>query len=374
MRVAVDITTLHDARTGVGAVLHALLPRLADRPGLELVGYSVSWRGRNRVTDLVGHRFEVSRRPMVARALRAAWRRSDLPPIEWFTGPVDVVFGPNFVVPPSRRGARVALVHDLTAWRFPELCTADTLQYPGLVDKAVRGGAHVITPSQAVADEVVATVGAPPSRVHPVHWAPTAGPAGDPAAGRARAGGERYVLALGTIEPRKDHVGLVRAFDRLGDDDGDIRLVVAGPDGWGAEALQAALDAARHRDRIARLGWVDDAARADLLAGAAAFAYPSVYEGFGLPPLEAMAVGAPVVATSVPALVEVLGDAALLVPPGDLEQLAAALRTAVTDAGERRRLVAAGRERAAGFSWDRAADGVVAALRAALDEHRSSSS
>lgn len=366
MRVAVDVTALHDARTGVGVVTAELLARLAARDDLELIGYSVSWRGRHALADLVDPAVEVATRPMAARPLRAAWRLGDRPAIERFTGPVDVVFGPNFVVPPSRRAARVALVHDLTAWRFPELCTRDTLQYPALVQRAVRGGAHVVTPTRAVADEVLAVVGARPERVHPVHWAPTPSPDGDAAAGQRRAGGDRYVLALGTIEPRKDHVTLVRAFDLAADDDPSLVLVVAGPDGWGAEAFDAALADARHRDRVRRLGWVDDATRADLLAGAAAFAYPSRYEGFGLPPLEAMAAGTPVVATAVPALQEVLGDAAVLVAPGDEVALAHGLRRAF---GERREeLVAAGRARAASFSWERAADGVVEALRAAVSD------
>jgi glycosyltransferase involved in cell wall biosynthesis len=365
MRVAVDITALHDARTGVGVVTHELLVRLAARPALDVVGYSVSWRGRRAARDLVPG-LAVVDRPMAARPLRAAWRRTDHPAIERFTGAVDVVFGPNFVVPPTRGAARVALVHDLTAWRFPELCTADTLQYPALVQRAVAGGAHVVTPTRAVADEVIETTGAPAARVHPVHWAPTASPAGDPAGGHRRAGGERYVLALGTIEPRKDHVTLVRAFDRAADDEGDLRLVVAGPDGWGVEAFDAALGEARHRDRVRRLGWIDDEARADLLAGAAAFAYPSRYEGFGLPPLEAMAAGTPVVATAVPALEEVLGDAAVLVAPGDDEALAAGLRRAIGP--DRHALAVAGRARAATFSWDRAADEVVEALGQAVSE------
>jgi glycosyltransferase involved in cell wall biosynthesis len=366
MRVAIDITSLHDARTGVGVVTDELLTRLAARSDLDLIGYSVSWRGRHAAVDLVDPAVAVATRPMAARPLRALWRLGDHPAIERFTGPVDVVFGPNFVVPPARRAARVSLVHDLTAWRFPELCTRDTLQYPGLVGRAVAGGAHVVTPTRAVAEEVRSVLGAPAERVHPVHWAPTPSPVGDPAAGRQRAGGDRYLLALGTIEPRKDHVSLVRAFDLAADDDPSLVLVVAGPDGWGAEAFGAALAAARHRDRVRRLGWVDDETRADLLAGAAAFAYASRYEGFGLPPIEAMAAGTPVVATAVPALQEVLGDAAVLVPPGDDRALADGMRRAIGD--DRGALVAAGRARAATFSWERAADGVVDALRAAVSD------
>lgn len=369
MRVAIDITALHDARTGVGVVTSELLARL---PALdvEVVGFSVSWSGRRAVAGLVPPGVRVATRPMAARPLRAAWRRVDLPPIEWFTGPVDAVLGTNFVVPPARRAARIALVHDLTAWLFPELCTADTLQYPALVAQAVAGGAHVLTPTQAVADEVVATVGARPERVHAVHWGPAGATDGDGAAGRRVAGGDRYLLALGTIEPRKDHPGLVAAFDRAADVDDQLRLVVAGPDGWGVERYEAAVAAARHADRIVRLGWVDDRTRADLMAGALAFAYPSRYEGFGLPPLEAMAAGTPVVATTTPALEEVLGDAALLVAPDDPVALAEALVRVGADGALRAELIARGRARAAGFSWGAAAEGVAAALAAAVADRR----
>lgn len=374
MRVAFDVTSLHDARTGVGVVTAELLGRLARRPGIDAVGFSVSWRGRAEVAGLVaralgpdGPPVEVVRRPMAARPLRRRWRRADWPPLEWWTGPIDVALGLNFVVPPTRRAARVALVHDLTAWRFPELCTDDTRQYPGLVGRAIAGGAHVITPSRAVADEVIAELGADPGRVHPVHWAPTPVTGGDAAAGARRAGGDRYLLALGTIEPRKDHALLVAAFDAVAAADPELRLVVAGPDGWALERFERAVGAARHRDRIVRLGYVDDTARADLLAGATAFVYPSVYEGFGLPPLEAMAAGVPVVATRAGALPEVLGDAAALVAPGDLDGLVASIASVTgANAVERDAVVERGRAHAATFSWDTAADGVAAALATAV--------
>jgi glycosyltransferase involved in cell wall biosynthesis len=187
--------------------------------------------------------------------------------------------------------------------------------------------------------------------------------AGDAAVGRRIAGTDRYVLALGTVEPRKDLPTLVAAFDAVAAGDGDLRLVVAGPDGWGVDAYQAAVDAAHHADRVVRLGWVEPPARAGLLAGASAFAYPSLYEGFGYPPLEAMSVGVPVVATTAGSLPEVLGDAAVLVAPRDTDALAGALAEVLTDAGVRDALVARGRERVARYSWDRCAEGLVAVYR-----------
>ena len=147
--------------------------------------------------------------------------------------------------------------------------------------------------------------------------------------------------------------------------DPDLHLVIAGADGWGAAALTDAVAAAKHRDRIVRVGYVDDEARAGLLQGARVFAFPSVYEGFGLPPLEAMRAGVPVVATAAGALPEVLDGAASIVPVGDADALAGALFEAVDDEPVRMRLIDAGHVRVGLYSWDRCADGLVALYRKA---------
>jgi glycosyltransferase involved in cell wall biosynthesis len=298
---------------------------------------------------------------MPAGPLLAAWRRWDHPRLERWTGPVDVVHGTNFVVPPTRRAAAVVTVHDLTAVLFPQLCTPTTLAYPALVARAVGRGAHVHVTTRAVADEVLAHFAVDPDRVHVV--APGVPPVAEVAPAAAPG---PYVLALGTVEPRKDHVTLVRAFDLLADEQPDVHLQVAGELGWGHEGFQQALATARHRDRVHVLGRVDDLERAALLRGAAVLAYPSVYEGFGLPPLEAMSVGVPVVATDVTAVREVTGGAALLVPTADAEALAAGLARALTDSAERARLVEAGRARAASFGWEQAGAGLVSVLREAV--------
>jgi alpha-1,3-rhamnosyl/mannosyltransferase len=159
------------------------------------------------------------------------------------------------------------------------------------------------------------------------------------------------------VEPRKDLPNLVRAFDAVAAAHPELELVIAGPTGWGEERLHAAVAQATHRTRIRRIGWVAD--RDQLLEGAAVFAYPSIYEGFGLPPLEAMAAGVPVVTTRAGAIPEVVGDAALLVPVGDADALAAGLERALTDEEERRRLIDAGGRRVARYGWDRAGRAMV---------------
>ncbi|HEV3225349.1 MAG TPA: glycosyltransferase family 1 protein [Acidimicrobiales bacterium] len=358
MRLAFDLTALHDRRTGVGAFAREVLTRVARHDDIDVVGYSVSWRGRN-VSDLGPAGVRVATRPMAARPLRELWRRFDWPPITWWTGPVDVVHGPNFVVPPAHGAGALATVHDLTFIRYPELCTPDVLQYGALLRRAVRRGAHMHTVSQFVADEVVDAFAVESSRVHVVPNGVDPIEPGDAAVGCRLAGGDRYVLALGTIEPRKDLPSLVAAFDALAGADHELRLIVAGQDGWGTNSFDQAAGRAHHRERIVRLGFVDDASRAALLAGASAFAYPSKYEGFGLAPLEAMAAGIPVVTTRTGALPEVLGDAARFVPPGAVDELAAALAAVLDDSPARSALVTAGRARAARYSWDECADGIV---------------
>ena len=366
LRVAVDLTSLLTPQTGVGVFALETTRRLATRDDLALTAFAVSWRGRGRLSSVVPPNVAVAERPMAARPLRELWKRVDHPRVDLWIGRHEVVWGPNYVVPPTR-AASVVSVHDLTAVHFPELATADTLAYPRLIQRALDRGAWVQTPSSFVRNEVIEHFRVDPGRVVRVPLGVRPVAAGDAEAGQRLAGGDRYVLALGTIEPRKDLPTLVRAFDFVGDDDPGVRLVVAGQDGWGAEAFEVALRGSRHRERIVRLGWVSDHDREALLRGASVYAYPSIYEGFGFPPLEAMSADVPVVTTATGSLPEVAGPGADLVPVGDADALAASLARVLSDDEHRRDLVARGREVVARHSWDTTAEQFVALLRRVAD-------
>ncbi len=275
----------------------------------------------------------------------------------------DVVHGPNYVVPPAGGGAELLTIHDLTAWRFPHLVSGATATFPKLVDEAIRRGAHIHAVSDSVGDEVAHFLPLPKERIHVIPNGVVRPAGGNVAAGLALAGGHRYLLALGTIEPRKDHPTLLRAFAELRSSHPDLRLVVAGADGWGTDAYEQTLDETGVGEAVVRLGYISESTKADLLAGAALFVYPSIYEGFGLPPLEAAAVGVPVVATAVGSIPEVMGDAALLVPTGDVSALAEAIDRGLTDDHERTRLVTAGLVRADHYSWDRSVEQLVELYR-----------
>jgi glycosyltransferase involved in cell wall biosynthesis len=363
VRIAFDATPLIGDGTGVATFARGALRALAERDGIDVVAYGLTLRGNRALANVVPANVAVARRPMPAGLLMQVWRRSNTPPIEWCTGPVDIVHGTNFVVPPAKRAAAVVTVHDLTPVRYPELCTPTSLRYPELIRRAAAHGAWVHTPSQSVADEVVDLLDIPVERVRAVLSGLDAPQRGDAARGSALAGANRYILAIGTVEPRKGFPSLVAAFDRLAPDNPGVDLVLAGPDGWGIGAFNAALANVQHRARVRRLGHVTDGERADLLAGAAVLAVPSLYEGFGYPPLEAMAAGTPVVATRAGALPEVLDQGAVLVPVGDVDALAGALATVLDDAGFANALRERGRGRASSFTWDRWADGMVELYR-----------
>ena len=359
LRVALDATSLYDPLSGVGRFVGAVLGAAVQRPDLDVSAYAITFRGRERLTDLVpaGVRVHRSTIPMAATPLRLAWRHADLPRIDRWIGPTDVVHGTNFVVPPTDAAA-VVTIHDLTYLRFPEMCTSSVLQYPALIRRALARGAVVHTVSEFVRGEVLEHYHLPEDRVVAVPNGVTVGPPGTRGAGQRLAGGPRYVVAIGTVEPRKDLPDLVAAFDRVASEDADLRLAIAGADGWGADSLAAAIARSPHADRITRTGWISEQGRADLLAGALSLVLPSRYEGFGLPALEAMAAGTPVVATAVGAIPEVVGGAAALVPGADVEQLAQAIASVVGSAERRADLIARGRERVASFSWERTVDGL----------------
>lgn len=330
MRVAVDVTPLLGARTGIAQAVEGLLGALP--PEVDVVPWVLSARG----TPPPGAR----RLPLPASTALKLWGRADRPTADRWLGDADVVHGTNYTVPPMRRRPTTVTVNDCWCARHPETCRPEVVALTAVVRRAVRRGAWVHATTEWGAGEVRDVYGAErvvvvPFGVPPVGPAPEEGDGGPP-----------FVLAIGRTEPRKGHDVLVRAMARVP----GVELVVAGPDGGATPAPSGGV-------RV--LGAVPDEERRRLLHSAAVVAYPSLEEGFGFPVLEAMAAGTPVVTTTAGALAEVAGEAAVLVPPGDADALADAIQRVLGDDALRARLVAAGRARAASFSWERHAAGMV---------------
>jgi glycosyltransferase involved in cell wall biosynthesis len=351
LRVGLDATPLLGPRTGIGRYVEHLVRELA-LTGTDLTATAFTLRGAGALPAAVPPGVAVRHRPVPARARRAAWQRVDLPPVEWLTGRVEVFHGTNFVLPPLRRAGGVVTVHDLSYLHYPHTVAAASLGYRTLVPRGLRRAAVVLTPSNAVAEEVRAEYGlgdrvlATPLGVDAAWF--DAVPA-EPQWLAAHGLPERYLLFVGTVEPRKGLPTLLEALRELHADaaGGQVPpLVLVGPPGWGPQLRTAALPAGAVRS----IGYLDSADLRRLVAGAAALVFPSVYEGFGLPPLEAFAAGTPVVASDLPVVREVTGELALLAPPGDAAALAGALRTVLAgDGGPAAR--AARQARARGFSW-----------------------
>jgi glycosyltransferase involved in cell wall biosynthesis len=265
----------------------------------------------------------------------------------------------------------VVTVHDLTLLTNPEWHEASKVRYFGwAMRRAVASATRVLCVSATTAADLADRLGVPPGRIDvtPLGTDLRPAPAEQVASLRGRLGLDGpYLLGLGTVEPRKDLPTLVRAFAALAPDL-PHRLVLAGLAGWGSGELAAAVAASGVADRILVPGYVAEADKAALLTGADVFAYPSRYEGFGLPVLEAMACGTPVVTTSGGSLPEVAGDAATLVDPGDDTALAAAIAKLTTDPAARADAATRGLARAASFTWARCAELTAAAYSRALGD------
>jgi glycosyltransferase involved in cell wall biosynthesis len=366
LSVAFDATPLLGRPTGVGAFCVGTLAELARRSDLVMSAFVVSGRRPDGWESRLPTGVASGQRTMNASLLQALWSRVNHPVAERFIGRHDVVHGTNYVVPPVRHGARVVSVHDLTVVAFPELCDRAALAYPTLIRRAIADGAWVHTPSRFVADEVVDRLGADPARVRAVPYGvPALGSPEGPLPFPLPAGCGRYVLAIGTIEPRKDYPLLVRAMASVVGEQPDTALVIVGADGWGRAAFDEAVAAAPGalRSRIVRPGYLDDGQLARVLRSAAVLAYPSRYEGFGFPPLQAMAAGVPTVVTAAGSVPEVVGDGAFVVPVGDGAALASSILAALEGGEEIGQLVEQGKARSAEFTWEACASGLASLYR-----------
>jgi glycosyltransferase involved in cell wall biosynthesis len=234
-----------------------------------------------------------------------------------------------------------------------------------------RVARRIVADSQATARDLVAHFGVPPERIRVAYLGGPSVPEAPPEPiDRSRFGlPSRYFLFVGTLQPRKNLGRVLRAFARLGGTDADsVGLALAGAAGLGSPDLRRQVDELGIAERVRWLGYVAEGDLPGLYAGATAFVFPSLYEGFGLPVVEAMAWGTPVITSSVSSLPEVAGDAAVLVDPYDVDGLARAMQRLLDDACLRDSLIAAGRQRARRFTWERCAEDVEAVFDEAMEK------
>lgn len=371
MRIAVDVTSIPRLRVGAGTYMAELVRALArvDRDNTYLVlakpGAFPDLTPPPNMTIL-----SVRVGPPPARL---AWEQTALPVLLWLHK-VDVLHSPHHTSPVVLPGVRrVVTFHDVTflimPWRYP---VARRWYMRAATQASARLADAIIAVSETVARDVRERLPAAAGKVQVVRegvsdrFRPVSEPGAVERCREAYGLSRPYLLHVGRLDPGKNLQSLLAAFARTCRAAGAPHdLVLAGPSGWKNEGFFRTLRGLGLEDRVKVLGYVPDDLMPALYGGADVFVFPSLYEGFGLPPLEAMACGTPVVASSRSAMPEVLGDAALLVDPRSPDDLAAAIGRVLGDAALRQRLREAGLRRAAAFSWDEAARATVDVYRRA---------
>jgi glycosyltransferase involved in cell wall biosynthesis len=302
--------------------------------------------------------------------LRIAWEQTLLP-IHARRARIDLLHGPVNVAPLLAGCPTVVTVHDLAFLRVPAGLTSRRRHYLTAVTRvSVQRARRVIAVSASTKRDVVELIGVPPERVTVIPLAADERfrplDAGDLARFRAEHGLRRpFVLYVGTLEPRKNVPALLRAFATIASEV-PHELILVGAEGWLTGEIHATLATLRLGDRVRLTGYGDPATLPGWYGAADLFVYPSRFEGFGLPPLEAMACGTPVIVSNAASLPEVGGDAVLTVDPDDIDGLAAAMHRMLTDPALAAGLRARGLARAATFSWERTARETVRVYREAL--------
>ncbi len=382
LRVALDVSAVPDRPVGAGYYVLELARQLATRADVDLVLFSRS-ADEARWAPLVapGDLWASAPGP---RPLRLAWEQLRLGSLIGGSG-ADVHHGPHYTMPRWSPVPSVVTVHDLSFFDAPEWHERSKVAlFRRAIVRAAKDAVVVVCPSQVTADglrtwcEVDAEVVVAPHGVDAERFRPEEPSPGEDASLLAGVdarltSGRPLVVFVGTLEPRKDVPTLVRAFSAVAGRHPDALLVLAGGRGWGGDAVDAAVASSGLGPRIVRTGYVENRVIPALLRAATAVVYPSLYEGFGLPALEALACGARLVTTTGTAMAEVAGTSALLVPPGDVGALGEVIDSILSGRLDDR---AVSERRSEGFAiaaahtWEASADIHVGAYRTAVERGR----
>lgn len=381
MKVIVEATPVLPKPSGVGLYvlnLLAALGKLQQVESFELgLAYQPSlknWlKGNLALPEVLTTYDDVSILPLPVRLLNLLAQVPNNPvlgQLERRFGQPDIYHGTNYAVYPCRQSLRVMTIYDLSFLRYPAYVTAVVRTYGRRVRQCLSWTDLVVTISESSKRDIVEYMGVSPERI----WVtPLASRYAEDTQAVNRAvkavdlGDRPVVLFVSTLEPRKNVVRLIQAFEQLKTKRRiDHQLVLVGQRGWQFEPIFEAIAASPWRHHIRHLNYLSDAEVAYCYQNADVFAYPSLYEGFGLPVLEAMTLGCPVVAANTSSLPEVAGDAALLVDPTNVEELAEALGRVIGDRTLRQTMIDRGYQQSAQFSWTRTAKSTLAAYRSLL--------
>ena len=365
MRIAIDARLVSYSLGGISQYTIRLVRAMAALGSGDELILLESRRG----TDGVAWPDSVRRIPMVTPP-HNRFEQITLP-MELLRVQADLLHSPDFVPPFRRRFRSVITIHDLAFLRFPHLLTDESARYYGQVARAVESADQIIAVSHSTAQDILELLRADPAKVSVVYSAaaPDCRPLTPDEVRQQRSLlklPERYLLFVGTLEPRKNLPTLLEAFAPVWHRHG-IPLLIVGGKGWLFQDLFDTRDRLGLEEGVGFVGAVPSAQLPYYYGCATCLVMPSLYEGFGLPALESMACGVPVVVSNVSSLPEIVGDAGLTVNPTDIDGLSAALETVILDEDLRRRLSRAGLERAGQFSWDRTARETLSVYHKALD-------
>lgn len=365
MRILVDYRPALRERTGVGGYIHELVRAYTAHADDEVLLFTSSWKDRPPAGVASDTGARVIDRRIPVRILNYLWHRREWPPAELLTGAIDVAHSPHPLLMPARHAAQVVTIHDLFFLGNPQQTSAEIRRdYAALVTSHATRAQAVITSTRYGKDQIVSRLGVDEGHVY---VCPPSMPIWRGLGREPNVPADGYILFLGTLEPRKNVGAVLDAYTRLLARRPDMpRLLLAGRPTPAASEWLARLRVEPLAGRVSHLGYIADAEREDLYRGARVLVMPSLDEGFGLPALEAMSAGVPVVVSNRGSLPEVVGDAGVQVDPADVPALADAIERAIVDREWAMRAARAGLARARVFASDEAARTLHRAYREAV--------
>jgi len=359
LKICIDIQPAIAQRAGVGHYTRSLVEHLGafrENDTVRLFYFDFQRRGVSFSTPGMEHK-AVHWCP--GRLAQQCWKRLQRPPFDWLAGQADVYHFPNFIIPPLAAGRTIVTIHDVSFLRYPEFAESRNLAWLSTrISDTVQRANAIITDSRFSAQEIIEHLSAQPEKVFPIHLG-ISNRLSPPDADhvelfRRKMSLDRpYLLTVGTLEPRKNLEFLITVFEHMTGFDG--RLVLAGMRGWKYESILNRMKNSTRAGDIQYLEYVSDEDLPFLYGGAELFLFPSIYEGFGLPPLEAMSCGTAVIASSAGPLPEVLGDGALLIHDFDAERWASEAMNIISDTSLKKTWIDKGHRQAAHYTWQETA-------------------